>query len=69
MAALIALAALCMFAVGVVAGITGVAVVAIHREERNLTMTRATPDNVTRAGRLLTGLYVRGLHVRAPAAP
>jgi hypothetical protein len=64
MAALIALVAVCLFAVGVAAGIIGVVAVAIHREERNLTLTSAAPSQVARAGRWLNGLYVR-----APIAP
>jgi hypothetical protein len=59
MAALIALVAICLFAAGVVAGIIGVVAVAIRRDERNLTLTSAAPDNVTRAGRWLNGVYVR----------
>jgi hypothetical protein len=58
MAALIALVAICLFAAGVV-GIIGVVAVAIRREERNPTLTSRAPDNVTRAGRWLNGLYVR----------
>ena len=59
MAALIALAATAVFAAGVTAGIVGVVSVAIRREERKLTLTSQPPDNVTRAGRLLNGVYVR----------
>ena len=59
MAALIALAAICLFAAGALAGITGVVAVAIRREDRNLTLTSQAPDTVTRAGRRLTGLHVR----------
>jgi hypothetical protein len=59
MAALIALAAICLCAAGVIAGIIGVVAVAIHREERHLTLTSENPDNVTRAGRWLNGLHVR----------
>ena len=59
MAALIALAAICLFAAGALAGIIGVVAVAIGREDRNLTLTSAAPDNLTRAGRWLTGLHVR----------
>jgi hypothetical protein len=58
MAAVIALA-ICLFAAGVVTGVIAVASVAIRREERNLTLTSEATDNVTRAGRWLTGLYVR----------
>lgn len=59
MAALIALAAICLFAAGVAAGIISVVTIAIHREERNFTLASEAPDNVTRAGRWLNGLYVR----------
>jgi hypothetical protein len=64
MAALIALAAVGLFAAGVFAGIIGVVSVAIRREDRNLTLTSKATDNVTRAGRWLNGVYVR-----APAMP
>ena len=53
MAALIALAAICLFAAGALAGITGVVAVAIRREDRNLTLTSQAPGTVTRAGRRL----------------
>ena len=48
MAALITLVAICLFAAGVGTGIIGVAVLAIRREERNLTLTCEVPDTVTR---------------------
>jgi protein-S-isoprenylcysteine O-methyltransferase Ste14 len=67
MAALIALAAVSLFAAGVIAGIIGVVSVAIRREERNLTLTSEATDHVTRAGRWLNGLYVRAPR-RAAAA-
>jgi hypothetical protein len=66
MAALIALTAICLFAAGTLAGIIGVVAVAIRREERNLTLTRQAPDNVTRIGRWLTGLHVRAPRRTAP---
>jgi hypothetical protein len=59
MAALIALAALGLFAAGVTAGIVGVVSLAIRREEKNFTLTRQPPNQVTRAGRWLNGVYVR----------
>jgi hypothetical protein len=59
MAVLIAVAALGLFAAGAIAGIIAVVSLAIRREERNLTLTSAAPDNVTRAGRLLNGVHVR----------
>jgi hypothetical protein len=60
-AALIALAAIGLFAAGVFAGIIGVVSMAIRREERNLTLTSKATDNVTRVGR-----WLNGVHVRAP---
>ena len=62
MAALIALTAFVLFAGGVVAGITGVVCVAIRREEKHLTLTSKATSHVTRAGRLLNGVGVRGPH-------
>lgn len=59
MAALIALAALAVFAAGVTTGIIGVVTLAIRREENNLTLTREAPDHLTRAGRRLNGVHVR----------
>jgi hypothetical protein len=59
MTALIALAAICLFTAHALAGIIGLVAVAIRREDRNLTLTSQAPDNVTRAGRWLTGLHVR----------
>ena len=62
MAALIALTAFVLFAVGVLAGIIGVVCVAIRREETNLTLTSQATDHVTRAGRWLNGVGVRAPH-------
>jgi hypothetical protein len=59
MAALIALAAIGVFAAGIAAGIIGVVTVAIRREERNLTLTSAPTGYLTGAGRWLKGVYVR----------
>lgn len=67
MAALIALVASGLFASGAIAGIVGVVSVAIRREERKFTLTSEAPDNVTRAGRLLNGVYVRAPHRIAAA--
>ncbi len=64
MASLIALAAFGLFASGVIAGITGMVSMAIHREEKSLTLTSAATDPVTQAGR-----WVNGMHVRAPRRP
>jgi hypothetical protein len=59
MVLLIALAAIGLFAAGVIAGIVGVVSVAIRREEKNLTLTSEATDPVTRAGRWVNGVYVR----------
>jgi hypothetical protein len=67
MAALIALAALGLFAAGVTAGIIGLVSVAIRREDKNLTLTSQPPDHVTRAGRWLNGVYVRAPRATAAA--
>jgi hypothetical protein len=55
----IALAAISLFIAGGITGIVAVVSVAIHREERSLTLTREATDNVTRAGRWLNGVGVR----------
>jgi hypothetical protein len=68
MAALIALAAIAVFAAGIFAGVIGVATLAIRREERNLTLTSGSTDTVTRAGRWLNAVYVRSPH-RSPPMP
>lgn len=57
----IGLAAISLFATGGITGIVAVVSVAIHREERSLTLTGQATDNVTRAGR-----WLNGVHVRAP---
>jgi hypothetical protein len=67
MAALIALAAIGVFAAGIFAGVIAVVSVAIRREERKFTLTSQAPDNVTSAGRLLNGVYVRAPHRTAAA--
>jgi hypothetical protein len=56
MAALIALAAVGLFAAGVTAGIIGVVCLAIRREDKNLTLTSQATDHVTQAGRWLNGV-------------
>jgi len=66
MAALIALAAVGLFAAGVATGIIGVVSVAIRREDKNLTLTSQATDNVTRAGRWLNGVGVRVPRRAAP---
>jgi hypothetical protein len=50
---------LVIFAAGVAVGIVILVSLGIRREERDFTLTRRAPDQVTRGTRLLTGLYVR----------
>jgi NAD(P)-dependent dehydrogenase (short-subunit alcohol dehydrogenase family) len=59
MAAVIALAALGLFAAGACAGVIGVVSLAIRREERSLTLIGEATGHLTRAGRWLNGVYVR----------
>ncbi len=59
MTALIAFAAVGLFAAGACTGIIGVVSVAIRREDKHLTLTREATGHVTRAGRRLTGVHVR----------
>ncbi len=68
MAALIALGAIGLFTAGVIAGIIGLVSLAIRREERNLSLTSAATDNLTRAGRWLNGVHVRAPHSTATAS-
>jgi hypothetical protein len=56
---LILFAATGLFAAGATAGIISVVTIAIRREEKNLTLTSAPRDRVTRAGRWLNGVGVR----------
>jgi hypothetical protein len=56
---LILFAATGLFAAGATAGIISVVTIAIRREEKNLTLTSAPPDRVTRAGRWVNGVGVR----------
>jgi hypothetical protein len=68
MTVMIAVTAIALFAAGAVAGIIGVACVAIRREEANLTLTSEATDHVTRAGRRLNGVGVRDPRHSAGAA-
>ena len=60
MATLIALGAIGLFITGAATGIIGVVCLAIRREDKNLTLTGEAPDKVTKAGRWLNGVHVRG---------
>lgn len=50
---------LVIFAAGAAAGVILLVTVGIHREERDFSLTRRAPDQMTQGARLLTGLYVR----------
>jgi hypothetical protein len=52
-------AALGLFGAGVAAAVIGVVSLAIHGEERNLTLTGEAPNALTRTGRFMNGVYVR----------
>ena len=58
MTALIAFAAVGLFAAGACTGILGVVSIAIHLEDKHLTLTRGATGFVTRAGRWLNGVHV-----------
>ncbi len=62
MATLTALAAVALLIVVVIAAAIGLMGVAIRREEKNLTLTREAPDQLTRAARWLNGAYARAPH-------
>ena len=61
MTILIVLAAVSLFAAGAAAGIIGVATLAIHMEEKHLTLTGEASGSFTRTGRWLNGAHVRAL--------
>jgi hypothetical protein len=59
---LAALAAFGIFAAITTAAIVGMVSAAIRREEKHRTLTGEAPDQLTRAGRWLNGVYVRTPH-------
>jgi hypothetical protein len=59
MATLTALGAIGTLIAGVIAAAIGMMSVAIRREEKNLSLTRPAPDQLTRAARWLNGAYTR----------
>jgi hypothetical protein len=67
MTALIAFTAIGLFVAGACTGIIGVVSVAIHREDKHLTLASAATSHVERAGRRLTGVHVRAPRRRAVA--
>jgi hypothetical protein len=48
-----------VFIVGVIGGVVGLVAVAIHREERDHTLTGPPLGHATYAARALNGVYVR----------
>ena len=64
MATLIAVAAIGAFISGLIAAGIGIVSVAIRHEEKNRTLIRGVPGQLTGAARRLNGVYVR-----APGQP
>jgi hypothetical protein len=58
MIAAVLIIAVAIFAAGVAAGIIAVVSLGSRREERQMSLNRAAPDQLTKAARLLTGLHV-----------
>ena len=48
-----------IFTFGVITGIVFLVSLASRREDRRARLSREAPDRMARAGRILTGLYVR----------
>jgi hypothetical protein len=67
MVTLTALGAIGTLIAVVTAAAIGMMSVAIRREEKNLSLTRAAPDRLTRAARWLNGAYVRAPRPTAAA--
>lgn len=59
MTAVIAVAVLVIFIIGMIVGVVILVSVASHREDKRLRLSREAPDRTTLAGRYLTSLYVR----------
>jgi hypothetical protein len=59
MATLTALGAIGTFIAGAIAAVIAMMSVAIHREEKNPTLTREASDQLTRAARWLGGVCAR----------
>ncbi|HWG60721.1 MAG TPA: hypothetical protein VG253_03315 [Streptosporangiaceae bacterium] len=59
MATAIIVIALVIFAAGAVAGVVAVVSAGIRREERDFSLTRQAPTQMSQGARRLTGLYVR----------
>lgn len=59
MAIAVILIVLVIFAAGAAAGVILLVTLGVRREERDFSLTRRAPDQLTQGARLLTGLYVR----------
>jgi len=59
MTAIVAVAILVIFTIGMIVGVVILVSVASHREDKRLRLSREAPDRTTLAGRYLTSLYVR----------
>jgi hypothetical protein len=59
MAVIVIVTAILIFIAGLAAGAVLLVSWGIRREERDFSLTRQAPDQVSQGARLLTGLYVR----------
>ena len=59
MTAVVVVAILVIFCIGVITGIVILVSVASNREDRRWRLSREAPDRTTLAGRYLTSMYVR----------
>ena len=59
MTAVLVVAIVVIFIIGMIAGVVILVSVASHREDKRLRLSREAPDRTTLAGRYLTSLYVR----------
>jgi len=59
MAAAIVVISAGIFVVGIMVGIIAIVSLGVRREERDFSLTREAPDQLTRGARAMTGLWVR----------
>ena len=59
MTAVVAVAIMVIFIIGMITGVVVLVSVASHREDKRLRLSREAPDRTALAGRYLTSLYVR----------
>jgi hypothetical protein len=59
MAIAIIIGVIAIFATGAAVGVILLVSWAVHREERDFSLTRQAPDRTSRGARLITDLYVR----------